>query len=49
MLAEDGKNTDTIRDALIMSIDDKSTKVRNKMPLVSCLIYAQRPLKRSRR
>ena len=28
MLAEDGKNTDTIRDALIMSIDDKSTKVR---------------------
>ena len=28
MLAEDGKNTDTIRDALIASLNDKSTKVR---------------------
>ena len=28
MLAEDGKNTDTIRDALIAGLKDKSTKVR---------------------
>ena len=28
MLAEDGKNTDTIRDALIVSLNDDSTKVR---------------------